>query len=149
VLERPFGKGRDERGEPFGEPPRDGVRERGCALEARRSHELDGVVGDGVRRGVAPAELVARHAQRRAHGRIELSHGPPAELVDAVVDRPHSLHGAVRDPLRQRAVAPVETGGRGRECPIGVGAVLEDPPNDLERNPPRRSDHRSPRRYSS
>ena len=111
--------------------------------------ELDGVVDDRVRRLVGPGELVGAEPQRREHRRVELPHRPLAELLDAEVDRPLALHGAVREALRERAVAVVEAGDRGRERAVGIRVVLEDAAHDLERGPARRCDHRTPRRNSS
>ena len=71
-----------------------------------------------------------------------------AERLDGVVERPHALHGAEREPLRERAVAVVEPVGRGAERPVRVRVVLEDPLQNPER---RRAGgaHRSPRSHAS
>ena len=131
------------------EPAHDGVRERHGALAAGGAHELDRVVDDGVHRLVGPGELVGAEPKRGSHRRVELAHGPLAELLDPEVDRALALHRPVREALRERAVAVVETlDGRGERA-IGVGVLLEDAAHDLERGAPRRRDHRTPRRNSS
>ena len=107
------------------------------------------VVDDRVHRLVGPGELVGAEPERRAHRRVELAHRPLAELLDPEVDRSPALHGSVREPLRERAVAVVEPFDRCRERAVGVRVLLEDAAHDLERRPPRRRDHRTPRRNSS
>ena len=108
LLERAVGERVEQRADAFGEPAHDRVRERHRALEPRAAHELDRLVRGRVRRGVRVAELVRAEAERRAHRRIELAHRPLAERVDRVVERAHALHGAVGEPLRERALALVE-----------------------------------------
>ena len=98
---------------------------------------------------VGPGELIGPKPERSSHGRVELAHGSLAELLDPEVDRPGPLHGAVRKPLRERAVTVVETlDGRGERA-VGVRLLLEDAPHDLERGAPGGRDHRRPRRNSS
>ena len=104
----PSGSDVEQRRDPVGEPAHHGVRERHGALEPGAADELDRLVRGRMRRGVGVAELVRAEPQRRAHGRIELAHRPLAERLDRVVERPHALHGAVREPLRERALALVE-----------------------------------------
>src|SRR5262249_18345687 len=70
VLERPLREGRQEVVEPFGEAAADGVREARRALEVGGTDELDRVVGNGVRRRLAPAELIAGDAERGEDGRV-------------------------------------------------------------------------------
>ena len=53
-----------------------------------------------------------------------------------------ALHGAVGEPLRERAVTVVETRDRRGERAVGVRLLLEHAPHDLERGAPRRA--RSP-----
>ncbi len=139
----------DEAREALGEPAGDGVREAGGAGEAGLADELDGVVDDRVRRGLAPGELVARDPERCEHRRVELGCRAASERLDAVVDRPLPLDGAVGDPLGERPVALVEAGGGARDRPVGVGAVLEHAPDDPVGGRPGRRRHRIPRRNSS
>ena len=132
LRERPRRQSGDERGKPFDEAPRDGIREAGRVRQARAADELDRVVDGRVGRRVAPRGLVAGDPKRREDRRVELRGGTASEDVDAVVDRPHPLHRSVGDPLSERAVARVEpVGGRGHR-PVGVGAVLEDAAHDPE-----------------
>ena len=44
-----------------------------------------------------------------------------------MVERADALDRPERDPLGERAVAPVEPGGRRDESTIGVGVLLERP----------------------
>ena len=60
-----------------------------------------------------------------------------------------TLHGPVRESLRECAVAVVEALDRGRERAVGVRVVLEHAPHDFEGCTPRGRDQRSPRRNSS
>ena len=115
----------------------------------RGADELDRVVGHRMHGLVAPAELVGAETQRRDHRRIELSHRPLAELLDAEVDRPRALHRPVGEPLRERPVAVVEPRNRRGEDTVGVRLLGEHPPHDLVRGAPRRCDHRNPRTSSS
>ncbi len=82
-------------------------------------------------------------------GGSSLRTGPLAELLDPEVDRSPALHRSVREALGERPVAVVEPFDRRRERPIGVRVLLEDAAHDLERGPPRRRDHRTPRKNSS
>ena len=140
LLQRAVGQRVEQRPDPVGDPPHHGVRERHGALEPRPADELDRLVHRGVRRGVGVAELVRAEPQRRAHGRIELAHRPLAERVDRVVERPDALDGAIREPLRERALALVEPLRRGAEGAVGVRVLLEDAQQDFVRGAPRGRD---------
>ena len=149
MLERSFGQRGDEGAEALGQAARHRVREPRRAFQVRLAHELDRVVGDCVRRRLAPRDLVGGDAQCSQDGGIELSCRAAPERVDAVVDRAHALHGSVGDALREGAVARVELArGRGK-CAVGVGVVLEHAPHDVERDAAGRRDHRTPRRNSA
>ena len=135
-----------------GQLPQDGVRERDRALEPRAAHELDGLVdGCVARHAVEVGQLVRAEPERGAHGRVELADRPPPERLDRVVERPGALDRAVGEAPRERAVALVEPAGLGAQRAIGVGAVLEDAPDDREGDAPRGRDraHRRPRRQAS
>ncbi|MER3410597.1 MAG: hypothetical protein C4306_11065 [Thermoleophilia bacterium] len=105
----------------------------------------------GVRRDAGEeGDLVGADAEGSSHGGIELGHGPTPQRLDPVVERPHSLHGAVGDPLGQRSVAGIEATGSGGERSVGVGVLLEHASYDLVGSPSsRRHAHRSPRRNAS
>ena len=135
----------------LGEPAHDRVRERHRTLEPRAADELDRLVRGRVRRGVRVAELIRAEAQRSAHRRVELAHRPLAERVDRVVERAHALHGAVGEPLRERALALVEVARGGAKDAVGVRVLLEDAQQHLVRDAARRRDRhqRRPRRYSA
>ena len=76
--------------------------------------------------------------------------GNPASCREAVkVNSRVKPHRAVREALSETAVPVVEPFHRGGQRSVGVRIVLEDTPDDLERRPPRGSDHRAPRRNSS
>ena len=128
---RPRWKRRDERREALGEPARDGIREARRVRKPRVADELDDLVDDGVRRSLAPGDLVAGDPERSQHGRVELARRPAAEHVDPVVDRADALNRAVGDALGERPVARVEPGGGRRHRPVRVRPVLEDPAHDL------------------
>jgi hypothetical protein len=149
LLDRPFRQRRDKTAEPLREPAHDGVCERDCPFAPRRAHELHGIVDHCMHGQLGPCQLIRPQAEGRAHGRVELAHGSLAELLDPEVQRPRALHRAVRQPLRERPVPFVETLDRRRKRTVGVRVLFEDPPNHLERGPPRRCDHRTPRRNSS
>ena len=150
MLERALRQRVEQRPDPLREPPHHRVRERDGALEAGRAYELDRLVrGRACRDAVEVGELVGAEPKRRPDGRVELAHRPPAQRLDRVVERPDALHSAVGDPLRERAVAAVEPRDGAGEHAVGVGVLLEDAAHDLVRRPPRRRDHRSPRRNSS
>ncbi len=140
LLQRAVGERVEQRPDPVGEPPHHGVRERHGTLEPRAADELDRLVRRRVRRRVGVAELVRAEPQRRAHRRIELAHRPLAERVDRVIERAHTLHGAVREPLRERALALVEPLRRGAEGAVGVRVLLEDAEEDFVRGAPRGRD---------
>ncbi len=131
------------------QPPHHRVRERHGPLEPRLSDELDRIVDDRVHRLVGERELVGAEAERGEHRPVELPDGPLAEPVDPEVERAGALHGAVGEPLRERAVALVEPlDGRGERA-VGVRLLLEDTAHDLERGAARGGDHLRPRRNSS
>ena len=116
----------------------------------RVADELDDLVDHGVRRSLAPGDLVAGDPKRGQHGRVEVARGPAPEQVDPVVDRADALNRAVGDPLGERPVAWVETGGGGRHRPVRVRLVLEDPAHHLVgRGAGGRRHARIPRRNSS
>ncbi len=123
-----------------------GVDEAMPASVAGVLGELHRVVDDGpVRRASQVEQLVEPEPQRGEQRRVNARDGPPCECRDQIVERPASLHGAVGEPHRQRAVARVETGGVGlcTQREVGVGAALEDPPHhDIRAGPRgRRSTH--------
>ena len=78
-----------------------------------------------------------------------MRHPPLAELLDAEVDRSLALDGAIRESLRERAVALVESDHGRCQRAVGVSVLLEDTAHDLEGGAARRGDHRRPRRNSS
>ena len=113
----------------------------GTARSSRaRADELDRLVRGRVRSDVEVAELVRAEAERCEHRRVELAHGPAAERLDRVVERPHALHGSVRELLRERALARVEVRRRGAQRAVRVRLLLEHAPHDLERSAARRRD---------
>ncbi len=126
LLQRPVRQRIEERPEPVPEPTQNGVRERHGPLEPGAPHELDRLVDGRVRCGVGPAELVRAEPQCCEHRRVELPQRSPAERLDRVVERPHALHGAVRDPLRERPLPLVQAFGGAAERAVGVGVLLED-----------------------
>ena len=92
------------------------------------------------------------YAPRRSDARTggsSLRTGRLPELLDPEVERAHALHRAVGEPLRERAVAVVEPFDGARERAVGVGLLLEDAQNDVERGAARGRDHRRPRTNSS
>ena len=132
-----------------GQPPENRVRERDRPREPCRPHELDRLVHGGVARdAVDEAELVRAQPQRRSDRRVEPVHLSPSERLDRVIERPHPLHGAVGEALRERAVPLVQPGRGGAERVIGVRVVFEDAQEDLVRRPPRRA-YLSPRSHAS
>jgi hypothetical protein len=58
-----------------------------------------------------------------------------------MVEGSQALHGAVREPLRKRALTLVEALGGGAERPVGVRVLLEDAQENLVGRPPRGADH--------
>ena len=139
----------EQRGQTLGEPPQHRVRERHRPLEPGAANELDRLGHGRVRRRSHEAELVRAEPQRRPHGRVELAHRPAAERLDPVVERANALNRPEGEPLRERAVARVEPLDRAAQHPVGVGLLLEHAQHDLVGRPPRRRDHRRPRRNSS
>ncbi len=81
---------------------------------ARRTSSTDSLTAACRRHRVEVAELVGAEPKRRPDGRVELAHGPAADRLERVVERADALHGAVREPLGERAVARVEL--RPRRC---------------------------------
>src|SRR4029077_6468714 len=67
---------------------------------------------------------------------VELSHGPPPERLDRVVERPHALYRSVREPLRERTLALVEALGGAAKVPIRVRLLLEDAQENFVGRPP-------------
>jgi hypothetical protein len=59
------------------------------------------------------------------------------------------LHRPVGKPLCERTIAIVETLDRTGKRAVGVGVLLEDAEDDVERGSARRCDHRRPRTNSS
>ncbi len=154
VLQRGF-RGRDvaepveERRQSVGEPAQDRVREGDRPLEPRAAHELDRLVHRRVARNpVHESELVRTEPQRSSHGRVETADRAPAKLLDRVVERPHPLHRAESQPLRECAVARVQPFRSRPERAVGVRIVLEDPKEDVERRPPGRA-YLSPRSHAA
>ena len=93
VLERPLRQLRQQPLDPVADPAEHGVRERDGALEPRAADELHRFVHRGVPGHAAEeAELVGAQPERREHGGIELPHGPLAERLDRVVERPRPLN---------------------------------------------------------
>ena len=108
-LERPVGKRIEQGSQAVRQAPQHGIRERHGALQPRTPHELDALVhGRMSGNAVEIGKLIRAHPERGQDGRIELADGPPAERLDAVVERPSSLHRAEGDLLSQRPVALVE-----------------------------------------
>src|SRR5207253_8880077 len=89
-------------------------------------------------------ELVRAEPQRGTHRRVELADRPTAERLDRVVERAYPLHGAVREPLRERAVATIERRGGGAERAVRVRVVLEDAHHRLVRRAAGRGDAHVP-----
>ena len=81
---------------------------------------------------VEERELEDAEAQRGQHRGLEPAHRAPGERGDHVVERRAPLHGAVRQPGRERAIAwrQAEPRRLGVERAIGVRAVLEHAPHD-------------------
>ena len=136
-LERPLRQTGKQAAETYRQPAHDRVRERDRPLEPCRAHELHRFVDRGVPRDPGQVrELIRAGPQRRPYRRVESRHRPPRERLDAVVERPRALHGAVGDLLGERAIARIESLRRGRERSIGVGVLLEHAQDDLVRGPP-------------
>ena len=85
---------------------------RAAAVEERELEEAEPQRGDGRR-----VELVDR----------------PRERLDHVVEAELALHRAVRELHRERPLARVEAPRLAVQRPVGVGALLEDPPHDRDR----------------
>ena len=135
MLQRALRKRVEKPAQAVAQPPHHRIRERNSPLEPRCPDELDRLVHRRVWRDFEVSELVCAEPERRAHGWVELSHGPLAERLDPVVERADPLHGAVGDLLRQGAVTPVEPCGRALEHAVRVGVVLEDTADDLVGRP--------------
>ena len=131
------------------EPAHHGVGEGHRAFAPRGAHELDRVVDDRMLSQIGEGELIGAEAQRRLHGRVQLANRPLAELLDAEVEHARPLHRSEREPLRERAVACIESRHGGGERAVGVRVTVERSPHDLEGRTTRRRDHRTPRRNSS
>ena len=135
-------------GERFGEIPtalretsENGIRERDRPLEPGGAYELHGLVHRRVARdAVQERELIRPESQCSPNGRIEPPNGPAAESLDQVVESARPLDGAKGKPLGQRLVARVETDGGRPQRAIRIGLVLEDAPQDVERDPACRGD---------
>jgi hypothetical protein len=112
-LERALGQRLEQRPDPVCDPAEDRVRERDRPFQPSASHKLDGLVDGGMTRRLHEAELVSAEPQRRPHRRVELAHRTPAELLDRVIERAHTLDRPVGEPLGKGAVALVETLDRG------------------------------------
>ena len=130
LLDRPFGKRRDEALQALREAPHDGVRERHRALEPRLAHELDRVVDDRVLGLIGECELVRAQPQRSLdRSTVELAHGTLAELLDAEVESAGALYGPVREGVARergrarRALPPPPRRVRGS----GVGLFRRHP----------------------
>ena len=151
LLQRAVGQAVEQRPDALGEPSHDRVRERHGALEARAADELDRLVRRGVRRRLRVRELVRAETERRAHRRVELVHRPLAQRLDRVVERAHALDRAVRETVRERALAFVEIGRGAAEDAVGVRLLLEHAQQHLVRDAAGRRDAhaRRPRTYSS
>ena len=91
--------------------------------------QLDGVRDDGaVGRAAQVEQLVQPEPQRRQHRRVEPRGGPLGQCFDQVIERALALNRAVGQAHRERPVAPVQLPGLRLEGLLGVGAVLEHPP---------------------
>ena len=91
----------------------------------------------GVRRYSSSVEA---EPQGRGHGRLELPRdvagGDPRQ-------RPLALHGPEGELLGQRPVARLEVARLALQRPVGVGALLEHPPDDRVRGDAARGSRRS------
>jgi hypothetical protein len=54
-------------------------------------------------------ELVRPEAKGGTHGRVDPAERAPRKRFDGVVERPHALHRAVGDLLREGPIARVKT----------------------------------------
>ena len=117
----------DQRADPLGASPQHGVHKARGAGGAPGPNELDGLVHSRPRRhGVHERELVGPEPKPSPDGDVEAGHGPPADLLERVVERADALDRPVGEALCERPVARVELGGLRRERPVGVGAFVED-----------------------
>ena len=89
------------------------------------------VGGDAVQEG----ELEHAEPQRGEHGGLELRDRPPRQRLDHVVERRAALDDAVGEPHGERAVTRLEAVAArlAVQRAVGVGALLEDPPDDRVR----------------
>ena len=115
---------------------------RAATAAAAALRQRDGLI-DGRVIGAAAGEeeLVEAEAERRPKRRVDALDRAAGEERDEVVGGPAPLHGAVGERLRLRSLATLEpepAGGR-TQGPVGPRVLLEDPPQRLERRPPRRS----------
>ena len=150
LLPRLFAERLDERPSIVCEAPQDGVRKGHSPFEPGTADELDRFV-DGRVPGYAVEirELKGTESKCRPDGRVEPMDGTSTDRPDCRIEGSHALHGAVGELARQSAITVVERRGRRSEGTIGVGLVLEDPADDVERRgssgSDRRSHQRSPR----
>ena len=105
--------------------------------------ELDALADGGVRGdAVEEDELVEPEPQRRERLGIELVRRA-RELLDVMVERELALHRAVGELHRQRPLARVEAARLAVQGAVGVGALLEDAPDDRVGDPPGGRDARA------
>ena len=130
--------------DPVGQPAQDRVREGDSPFELRAPDELDRLVDGGIAgNAVEVSELERTEPERRSHRGVELANGSPPDRLDRMVERPYPLDGAVRELPGERPVAIVETGRRRAERAVGVGVLLEDALQHLERGRARGADRGS------
>ena len=79
-----------------------------------------------------------------------MPHGPLPERLDRVVERARALHRPVGELPGEGTVAVVETADGAAKRAVGVGVLLEDAAEDVERRARRAgATHRSPRSHAS
>ena len=144
----------DESSAVVGEPPQDGVRERHCSLEACAAHELDRLVDGCVPwDSVQIGELEGSQPNGGTYGDVQPSRRPATDRLDGVIERPDTLHRPVGELAGERAVTVVESGGSRPKRAVGVGLVLEDAADHVERRRPGGRDgrgrHRRPRSHAA
>ena len=120
-------------------PPHDGVHEPVPAAPVLL-RQLHGLADRRViRHAVEQRHLVDAEPERVQERQVDRAHGARRERHDHVVERAPVLDRAVREPLRECAVARVEAGAirLGPESAVGVGVLaeraLEYPERDLAR----------------
>ncbi len=127
LLRRVLGERGEQRADLFGDPAEDGVDEARRPARARGADELHSLVHARPRRHpVEVRKLVCAQSQRRPDRDVERRHRASADLLERVIERPHALDRAVGDPLRESAVARIETGRLARERAVGVGTFVEN-----------------------